>query len=122
MSLGATVIEKHFRLQNQECREMKVSIEPSDMTELVQNVQAIAGALGSYARTLSEAETKARTKMRRSVVISNDYPAGTILTDEHIAFKRPGNGVQPRNWRLLLGRRLKTDLEEGDLLLPENLE
>ena len=121
IALGANVIEKHFRLQNQDCREQKVSIEPDAMKRLVEGAREVAQSLGSKKREISESELKARVEMRRSVVVAKDLPAGHILTQNDLAFKRPGSGVAPKNWKYLIGRKLNSGKEEGDLVLLKDL-
>lgn len=121
IALGANVIEKHFRLQNQDCREQKVSIEPDAMKRLVEGAREVAQSLGSKKREISESELKARVDMRRSVVVAKDLPAGHVLTQNDLAFKRPGSGIAPKNWKYLVGRKLNSGKEEGDLVLLEDL-
>jgi sialic acid synthase SpsE len=122
VALGAKVIEKHFMLDNQECREQKVSLPTSQMKLLVQAAHQVAHSLGSKERIISQAEEKARIKMRRSVVTSATLSAGHVLTLSDLEIKRPGNGIPPKEINGLIGKTLKNDKGEGDLILREELE
>ena len=91
------------------------------MKRLVEGAREVAQSLGSKKREISESELKARVEMRRSVVVAKDLPAGHILTQNDLAFKRPGSGVAPKNWKYLIGRKLNSGKEEGDLVLLKDL-
>jgi len=121
VALGATIIEKHFMLENQECREKKVSITPSQMKQLVEGSTQVGIALGKKERILSEAELKARDKMRRSLVIAKDLPAEHIITAEDLQFKRPGTGIPLHEKNKIIGRKLRIAKTSGDVLLLEDL-
>jgi len=62
-------------------------------------------------RTVSEAEMKKRTKFRRRVVIRHPAPAGHVLALEDLDFKRPGTGIDPDLYPMLVGREVVRDLE-----------
>lgn len=42
---------------------------------------------------------------RRSLTARMDIPAGTVLTQEHLDYARPGDGLPPSLDTLLIGRR-----------------
>jgi sialic acid synthase SpsE len=47
---------------------------------------------------------------------------GTILTDSHIIYHRPGTGIPPKLNHYVIGKKLKTHLEVGQLIQMEDLE
>ena len=58
---------------------------------------------------------------RRSLIAARDLPAGTVLEEDMITTKRPGYGIPPKHLELVLGRALKVDVEEDDILLWDML-
>ena len=50
--------------------------------------------------------------MGKKMVASGNLPAGTVLTPEHIKFKSPGDGMFPDQLHEILGRELKSDVNE----------
>jgi sialic acid synthase SpsE len=58
---------------------------------------------------------------RRSLVAAADLRAGTVLTADHIAIRRPGNGLAPAMYSQVVGRRLLRDLGAGNLFTTEIL-
>jgi hypothetical protein len=53
---------------------------------------------------------------RRSLIATRDLAAGTVLVPDMITTKRPGFGIAPKQLSLVLGRPLKIDVEEDEIL------
>ncbi|MFM8476577.1 MAG: SAF domain-containing protein, partial [Planctomycetaceae bacterium] len=58
---------------------------------------------------------------RKSLVAATDMPAGTRLTEELIAIRRPGTGLPPAMKPWLVSRTLRVDVAAGDLLRLEDV-
>ncbi len=111
VALGACVIEKHFTLdKNMEGWDHAVSATPEEMLKIVTESTELQVALGQKAKPLTPREIEMRNGFHRSVVASVALPAGTILTEEHLAFKRPGTGVKPCHAKFLIGRKLNKEI------------
>ncbi len=122
VALGACFIEKHFMLEGQECREKKVSITPSQMKRLVEGAHNVGMAMGTYHRRLTEQEVIRRGWMRRGILVRKDLPAGHILTREDLVFKRPSGKIPAKDWKYVVGRKLKEAREADDVLGLEDFE
>ena len=48
------------------------------------------------------------------MVAKVDIPKGTIITEEKLSLKRPGYGIEPKYVDILIGRKAKKDVEEGE--------
>ena len=53
---------------------------------------------------------------RKSLVAARHIPAGSELTQEMLAVKRPGTGLSPAMRSQLLGRVVSRDIPAGTLL------
>ena len=53
-----------------------------------------------------ESEKENTYGVRRSLVAKANLKAGTVLRKEHIAFKRPMNGLSPNVYEQILGKKL----------------
>ena len=63
-----------------------------------------------YGATAGE---KPNIRFRRSIFAVNDIKAGTALTEENIRVIRPGNGLKPRHWNELLGKKAASNISRG---------
>ncbi|MBU2097509.1 MAG: N-acetylneuraminate synthase family protein, partial [Gammaproteobacteria bacterium] len=116
VALGATVIEKHFVLDRSEGGvDAEFSLEPGEMQQLVEETERAWTALGKVHYGVTDKEVASR-KHRRSLYISADLSAGTVLTDANLRAIRPGLGLAPKYLELVLGRQVKTDVKRGTAL------
>ncbi len=117
VALGAEVIEKHFTLDNNlPGPDHSSSLEPEAFRELITGVRSVEKCLGDGVKRPSQAEIKNTYGMRRSLVARVDLPKGTVLTAEHIGFKRPANGLAPKMLERVLGKKLLADLKKDEPL------
>jgi N-acetylneuraminate synthase len=111
-ALGAVVIEKHFTLDRSAAGpDHEASLNPQELELLVSAIREVEAALGDGIKDVRDIERDTRTLMRRSVVAAHHLAAGSVLTEDDLAYKRPGTDMSPMDWRELIGRRLATDLE-----------
>jgi pseudaminic acid synthase len=113
VTLGATVIEKHFTLRRSDGGvDSTFSLEPEEMRSLVIETERAWQSLGSVRYGPSEAE-RASLVFRRSIYIAEDVKAGALLTRENLRCVRPGMGLSPKFYEKLLGRRVNQDVKKG---------
>jgi len=111
-ALGCQMVEKHFTLDKSLpiSPDHKFGLDPVELKGLVEGTQAAWAALGQSAKRPVQSEIPAMQYMRRSVVTAVDIPAGTRLTADMLACKRPGTGISPKYFDQVIGRRTKVDV------------
>jgi len=123
VALGACVVERHFTLdRNMAGPDHAVSVDPPALAALVRAIRTTEQNLGSPEIAPTPEEMTMRAIMRRSIVARAALPGGTVLGREHLAYKRPGTGIAPMDEPLVLGRRTKRELKEGELITLEVVE
>jgi pseudaminic acid synthase len=111
---GATVIEKHFTLARADGGvDSAFSLEPDEMASLVVETERAWQSLGKPSYGPTEAEKKSLV-FRRSIFVAEDIAAGEELTEKNLRIVRPGNGLHPRHFSQLLGRRVRRDAKKGE--------
>jgi len=119
VSLGATVVEKHFILDRKlGGPDSAFSMEPHEFKEMVQAVRQAESALGQVTYKVSETDKN----RRRSLFVVKDIKAGEILTEQNIRSIRPGYGLHPKHYKEVLGKNAKVDLEQGSALYQEGID
>jgi N-acetylneuraminate synthase len=122
VSLGATVIEKHFTLSRFDGGvDAAFSMEPAEMKMLVEESKRAWQALGKIHYGISESE-KNSIIFRRSLYVCEDIKAGETFTEQNIRSIRPGLGLQPKYLDIVIGKKATKDVKRGtplnwDLLL-----
>ena len=113
VSYGASVVEKHFTL----CRsdggvDSAFSLEPEEMKTLVIETERAWQSLGkvSYGTTEDEIPSK---KYRRSLYIAQDMNAGDVFTSDNLRIVRPGLGLPPKFFDVVVGRKVNQNVKKG---------
>ena len=78
----------------------------------VKHSSELRQALGGIKYGPTDAE-KPSMRFRRSLYIAKDMKAGDVLTAENLRIIRPGYGLAPKYYEVLLGQRVNRDLEKG---------
>jgi len=123
VAVGAKVIEKHFTLDNlMEGNDHKVSLTPQEFSNMVEGIRQVEESIGSdIKRELSQGEMMNRENLAKSLIASIDIPAGTVISDEMIDVKSPGQGLQPNRKVDLLGKTISSDKMAGDFFYDSDL-
>ncbi|PTM58855.1 pseudaminic acid synthase [Desmospora activa] len=113
VALGVTVIEKHLTLNRADGGvDAAFSLEPDEMAALVQEVSRAWQALGQiqYGPTVDEEKS---VYYRRSLYVSQNIKAGERFTKENLRVIRPGYGLSPKYYDILLGKKVSQNVKKG---------
>lgn len=122
VALGASVIEKHLTLsRSSPGPDSAFSLEPHEFREMVSQVRLVEKALGTPHLGTTQEERNSRA-FRRSLFVVKDVKAGEVLSAQNVRSIRPGNGLHPRHFFEILGRRSKRDIARGTPLSMDLIE
>lgn len=123
VALGATIVEKHITLdRSMEGPDHAASIEPDELKEMVQQIEAVETILGNGVKAPRPAEMEARRLVRRGIKAARDLKAGHVLQPGDLAVLRPASGLDPALFDATVGKRLHRDLASGDPIESDHLE
>jgi N,N'-diacetyllegionaminate synthase len=123
-ALGAAFLEKHVTLdRRRRGPDHPFALEPAELEAMVAGIREVEDALGDGRKTgpTPEERHEMYPLARRSLIAARDLAAGTVLTREMLTVKRPGFGIPPKLVDAVVGRTLKRDVEEDDILTWEML-
>lgn len=117
VALGAKLIEKHFTLdKNMVGPDHKASLEPEEMKSMIDGIRNIEKSLGSPVKRLLPSEIPIKEVARKSITAAKDIPKGTLITKAMLAVKRPGTGISPKYWKIIIGRKTKADIKKDEMI------
>lgn len=116
VTLGATVIEKHFIL-NKEIGgpDASFSLDETEFTQMVNAVRAAEKASGKISYQLTD-KMKSGREFSRSLYITSDVKKGDILTKDNVRSVRPGFGMHPKYYYEVLGKKFNNNFDKGTAL------
>ena len=122
--LGARVIEKHFTDdKNQLGNDHYHAMDINDLKRFQKNIDFYHNVLGnSDTKKSIDSEQIAKTNARRSIVTSKSLNKGDKIDENNITFKRPGFGISPKEWDSVIGKKLRIDKKEDEILYENDLE
>jgi N-acetylneuraminate synthase len=116
--LGARVIEKHFTYNKKlKGNDHYHSADQKDFFYLINKIRNIKISLKNEKKSIFLVEKKARIYARRSIYSARDIKKNSIITTKDIICKRPAyNGLHPKYYNKIIGRKIKKDLKEDQLI------
>lgn len=125
VALGAIVIERHITLDREmEGPDHAASLEPEEFRTLVTGIREVEAARGDKLaeRALSQGELINRENLAKSLVAARDIAAGTVISDDDVAVKSPGQGLSPLKMPALIGRTLRRSMAADDYFFQSDLD
>jgi len=121
--LGAEILEKHFTHDKSlPGNDHYHAMDKNDLKNFRRNISRVEMLLGTQEKHVLPSEAIARVHARRSLVAACAIPTGIDITEEMLAWKRPGHGISPARIWDVIGRRASQDISEDDLLTWEMLK
>jgi len=112
VSLGASVIEKHFTLdKNATGPDHPHSMTPVEFKEMVKNIRNLKIALGNGVKKPVPSESETRIIQRRGLWTTKKIAKGEKFTRKNTSVLRPVIGMSADKYRLLLGKKSKKRLD-----------
>lgn len=120
--LGARVFEKHFTLdRGSKGTDHAFSLEPTGLNKFIRNLNRIDLFLGKPKKILLESEKEPINKMRKSIVAIHNLPKGKKISLNDLAFKAPGYGLKPSEYKFIVGKKTKKDFFKDDLIFKKDV-
>jgi len=122
---GATLIEKHFSLDNGRSGfDHKISLNPNGLKEMIGRIREAEQIMGEPIKYVSEPINKMREKFLRSVVAIDSILKGDIFSSENIGVRRTlsdKKGSEPKYFDTMLGLIAKKDFNVNDPITIEEI-
>lgn len=121
--LGARIIEKHFTLSRaSKGTDHGMSLEPEGLTKMCNGFKKLRDSLGTSNKKRMSYENKYIYKMKKTIVASKNLNKDHILKFEDIEFKSPGGGLECYEVDLLIGKKLKKNIDEDHIISTADVE
>ncbi|MFC2034066.1 N-acetylneuraminate synthase family protein [Chloroflexota bacterium] len=122
--LGACIIEKHFTLSEKMYGpDAKFSLTPEEFGQMVNGIRAVETAL-SHPVDKDDIENfdTMRSTFQKSIVSVVDIPKGAEIREDMISIKKPGDGIHPKYFSKIIGRKVLRDISEDTLIHEEDVD
>jgi len=116
-AFGATLIEKHFTLDNNlSGPDHLSSLNPKDFGKFITSIRNTSLLLGSKNKIITMSEKENLLLVRKSIVASKKILKGERFSINNITLKRPAFGLSPKYWNKLIGKKSKKNYKEDEFI------
>lgn len=117
ISLGATIIEKHFTLNKKFMGpDHRASCTPKELAKLILSSKKIEKMFGSSKKIPSFEEKKNLTVVRKSIYAKKKILKGQKFTEKNLITLRPQQGISSNKWFKFLNKKSKRNYLPGHLI------
>jgi len=123
VSLGASIVEKHFTLdRNQKGADHYVGVDEKMLREMIYGIRITEEMLGSYERKLCDEEAEMKNFKRRKMVASTNLNKGDEITKQEIKIlqTKSNQGIDGRYVENIVGKKIVQDIECDHIFSWEN--
>jgi sialic acid synthase SpsE len=123
VALGARVIEKHFTDDNfRSGPDHLFSMNPITWKKMVKQTRILEKSLGDGKKRIEINEKTSSIVQRRAIRLNRQLKKGTKIEEKFLSYLRPcpKNGLNPYEKKKILGKKLKRNLEEGEIINCQN--
>ena len=114
---GAEVIEKHITLDKKMLGpDHSASLDPNEFTNMVKAIRELSEIFGTGLKIPSKRELKNIYYVRKSIVAKKNIKKGEIFTVDNLTTKRPGTGINPMQWKKVIGKKSKHNYTVDQLI------
>ena len=124
-AIGMDMLEVHVTLSREMFGpDVIASVTTTELRQLVDGVRFIERMRAHPVDKDASARETAplRRLFTRSLVARVDLPAGTVLTRDHLAVKKPGTGLPPERLQDIIGGRLARAVVADQVLTADDIE
>jgi len=123
VALGARIIEKHFTISKDysDFRDHKISADPQEFKDMASRVSEAESISASEDKRIQNCEKDIASALRRSIAAGRDLVDGQVIEASDITWLRPGTGIPCGSEDKVVGRTLKRQLKQGEIILEEDM-
>lgn len=114
--LGASILEKHFTHDKSlPGNDHYHAMDKQDLEKFCGRLDRLFESLGEDKKRSMPSEEPARLNARRSLVAKRKIASGEKIKLEDLTWKRPGNGISPKEIEGIVGCRVAKNIDEDHI-------
>lgn len=123
VGMGAKIIEKHITLDRQmKGTDQAGSLAIDGIYRMMRDIRNLDKSIGVEEMFIESSVTLAREKLERSIASTRDLKAGELINESDLHMLSPGDGLKWNQRNLIVGKALKTNIPQDEILYLENFE
>ena len=100
----------------------KGSLGPDGVWRMVRDIRLLEMSLGKKDIIIETATESAKKKLERSIATKRTLEAGHIINEDDVHLLSPGDGFKWSEKGMIIGKKLKNQIPENELIYPKDIE
>jgi len=124
-SLGATVIEIHYKIYSEiKSNDYKISFTSNDIQRIIHELKCIHAMLGSNEKRVNKREMPVHLNGRRSIYAKVNIEMGCSFSNDNVISLRPSldEAILATDFDLLTKRIASQNIKKGDIIAYKDAE
>jgi len=123
VAMGAKIIEKHITLDRRmKGTDQAGSLGPDGVFRMVRDIRTLNQSFGVEDIFIEPEAAQAKEKLERSIASNKMIKSGTVITEHDIHMLSPGDGFKWVERAHVIGRIIKNDIAENEIIYNHNIE
>ncbi len=116
-AMGACLIEKHMTLNRKlSGPDHNASLEQEEFKDMVLSIRNVSAAMGDGVKRPQVYEDDIKKIARKSIVAARNIFAGEIISEDMLAMKRPGTGIEPKYLNEFIGKTARMPIAVDSMI------
>ena len=124
-ALGMNILELHLALSRDMFGpDVVASVTTDELKMLVEGVRFIEKMNTNpvVKNEMAGGMQPLRDLFTKSIVAASALNAGTVISENHLGYKKPGTGISAAQYKSIIGKKLKTDVEYNHFFTEADFE
>ncbi len=123
VAMGAKIIEKHITIdRNLKGTDQAGSLGVDGMRRMVRDIRLMEMSMGVEDIYIENSVESARVKLERSIATARDLKMGEVIKEEDIHMLSPGDGFKWAERDKVIGKVLKQDISQNEVIYSSLIE
>ncbi len=122
IGVGAEIIEKHITLdRGMKGTDQACSLAIEGIYRMMRDIRNLDRSMGQEDLYVEPSVIAAREKLERSVASKTMLSAGSTIRENDLHLLSPGDGIKWADRAILIGKQLKKDLPQDEIIYPHHV-
>lgn len=125
VSMGASVIEKHFTLdKNMDTPDSNdFACDPTELESLVRQIRDVEDAMKGFEDRidLMSEEESFKNKIKYCIIANDEIATGSVIRETDLKYLRSDVGINCKNVKQVIGKKAVRTIKSGELITDEKI-
>lgn len=123
VGIGAEIIEKHITIdRHMKGTDQAGSLGPDGVNRMIRDIRMAERWLGTEDLYIDKSVKSAKIKLERSIATLHELKKGDIICKDDLHMLSPGDGYKWSQISSIIGKTVKTDIPQNEIIYPNMIE